>query len=122
MAIPRHLRIPTSVASVAAFPSIQSFIPLTIPSKPGSADSFPKDPLQDIDLGSFARRFREGTLRAEATTEAYLQRIAVVDSAIGAFRAVDASAALRRAREIDSQRRAGRDLGPLMGLPVAVKE
>src|SRR6185312_9673089 len=92
------------------------------PSTPGSADSFPADPLRDIDLGSFARQFREGTVTAEATTEAYLQRIAVLDSAIGAFRAVDAVAALRRAREMDSQRRAGRDLGPLMGMPVAVKE
>lgn len=89
---------------------------------PGSANSFPPDPLQDIDLRAFSRKFREGTLTAESTTEAYLRRIAVLDPVIGAFRAVDAFAALQRAREIDSQRRAGRDLGPLMGMPIAVKE
>jgi len=89
---------------------------------PGSGNSFPPDPLQGIDLGSFSRKFREGSLTAEATTEAYLQRIAVLDPVIGAFRAVDAVAALERAREIDSQRRTGRDLGPLMGMPIAVKE
>ncbi|MEP7062774.1 MAG: amidase [Betaproteobacteria bacterium] len=88
----------------------------------GSATRLPADPLQDTDLAGFARQFREATLTAEAATDAYLQRIAALDPVIGAFRDVDASAALRQAREIDSQRRAGRDLGPLMGLPVAVKE
>jgi aspartyl-tRNA(Asn)/glutamyl-tRNA(Gln) amidotransferase subunit A len=94
----------------------------TIPMPPGSANSFPAHPLQGIDLESFSRQFHEGTLTAEATTEAYLQRIGVLDPVIGAFRAVDASDALQSAREIDSQRRAGLDLGPLMGMPIAVKE
>lgn len=84
--------------------------------------TLPADPLQGIGLATFGRQFRDGALTAEAVTRAYLQRIAALDPILGAFRAVDASAALQRAREVDSQRKSGRDFGPLMGLPIAVKE
>lgn len=84
--------------------------------------TYPPDPLQGIDFSAFARQFRDGVLTAEMLTRSYLERIAALDPVIGAFRAVDESAALRRARDVDLQRSAGHDLGPLMGLPVAVKE
>jgi aspartyl-tRNA(Asn)/glutamyl-tRNA(Gln) amidotransferase subunit A len=65
---------------------------------------------------------RRGELTAVACTEAFLDRIAATDGAVNAFLAVDRSGALERAAEIDACRLAGRPLGPLAGLPVAVKD
>jgi aspartyl-tRNA(Asn)/glutamyl-tRNA(Gln) amidotransferase subunit A len=91
----------------------------------GSPDPFqpvPGDPFHDLDLAAFASRLRSGAFTAEQATRAYLQRIAAADARLGAFRAVDEAAALREAQCIDRLRLAGEDLGPLMGLPVAIKE
>jgi aspartyl-tRNA(Asn)/glutamyl-tRNA(Gln) amidotransferase subunit A len=79
-------------------------------------------PLDKIDLSTFARRFRNGETSSEAMTQSYLERIGIFDRKLGAFRFVDKAKALERAREIDKRRQAGEDLGPLMGLPIAVKE
>jgi aspartyl-tRNA(Asn)/glutamyl-tRNA(Gln) amidotransferase subunit A len=82
----------------------------------------PADPLQQGSLADFARRLRNGETSAEQATLAYLERIAAIDPRIGAFRAVDRAAALDQARRVDRQRVAGDDRGPLMGVPVAIKE
>lgn len=82
----------------------------------------PKDPLQGIGLAKFATRFHNHQTTAEQTTKDYLARIRAYDPMIGAFRYVDASAAIEAAREIDRRFNHGEDLGPLMGVPVAIKE
>ncbi len=51
-----------------------------------------------------------------------LDRIAKVDDHIGAFLNVDRDAALQQAVNIDERRQAGETLGPLAGVPVAVKD
>jgi aspartyl-tRNA(Asn)/glutamyl-tRNA(Gln) amidotransferase subunit A len=107
--------------SPALFPEADRFA-MSISSLAESGRSLAADPLQDADLSGFARRFREGAQTAESATRAYLQRIAVLEPHIGAFRKIDESAALRRARQIDALHEGGHDLGPLMGVPVAVKE
>jgi aspartyl-tRNA(Asn)/glutamyl-tRNA(Gln) amidotransferase subunit A len=91
----------------------------------GASDPSPAvapDPLHGGGLADFARRLRAGETSAEQATRAYLERIEAIDRRVGAFRAVDAAAALDEARRIDRQRAAGHDLGPLMGVPVAIKE
>jgi aspartyl-tRNA(Asn)/glutamyl-tRNA(Gln) amidotransferase subunit A len=65
---------------------------------------------------------RQGDISALQVAEAFLDRIAKVDGAINAFLNVDRAAALERAADIDARRRAGKPLGPLAGLPVAVKD
>ena len=65
---------------------------------------------------------REGDVSAVDVTEAYLARIETLDRSINAFLHVDRSGALGRAARIDADRKAGRPLGPLAGLPVAVKD
>jgi aspartyl-tRNA(Asn)/glutamyl-tRNA(Gln) amidotransferase subunit A len=55
-------------------------------------------------------------------TKAYLDRIEKHDGAIKAFLLVDPGVALARAKEIDDRRAAGRPLGKLGGLPVAIKD
>ena len=86
------------------------------------AAEVPKDPLQGLDLAGFATRFRNRATTAEQTTKDYLARIRAYDPMIGAFRHVDEQAAVDAAREIDRRYNNGEDLGPLMGVPVAIKE
>ena len=82
----------------------------------------PADPLTGIGLPEFARRLRAGQLTAEGATKSYLSRIAALDGRIGAFEVVDTERALAAARAVDALLAAGTDLGPLMGVPVAVKD
>lgn len=82
----------------------------------------PPDPLRDRSLTGFSRLLREGAITAETATRIYLRRIAAIDPAIGAFRVVNEAIALERASEMDRERKVGRYLGPLMGMPIAVKE
>ena len=89
----------------------------------GGAGGAPADPLAAAGgLRAFGARLRDGSLTAEAATLAYLDRIAAFDGRIQAFRTVDRARAVAEARALDRQRRSGVDLGPLMGVPVAVKE
>lgn len=61
-------------------------------------------------------------MTAEAVTRAYCARIQLRDPKIGAFKTIVAEQAIEAACGIDALLRAGTDLGPLMGVPVAVKE
>ena len=65
---------------------------------------------------------RSGELTAVACTEASLDRIEALNGRVNAFLAVDRQRALDQAAAIDARRKAGRPLGPLAGLPVAVKD
>ncbi|MBM4022120.1 MAG: Asp-tRNA(Asn)/Glu-tRNA(Gln) amidotransferase subunit GatA [Planctomycetes bacterium] len=65
---------------------------------------------------------RTGELSATACVEAFLGRIAAVDGHVNAFLAVSRERALEQAAAIDGRRAAGRPLGSLAGLPVAVKD
>jgi aspartyl-tRNA(Asn)/glutamyl-tRNA(Gln) amidotransferase subunit A len=62
-----------------------------------------------------------GRVSATEVTEATLARIAARDGVLNAFTDVTASRARARAAEIDAARAAGRALGPLAGVPFAVK-
>src|SRR5690349_12898340 len=55
-------------------------------------------------------------------TRAYLDQIQKHDGKIKAFLLVDPDAALARATEIDERRAAGKPVGKLAGLPVAIKD
>jgi aspartyl-tRNA(Asn)/glutamyl-tRNA(Gln) amidotransferase subunit A len=68
-----------------------------------------------------AAQVREGEVTAVAVTEAFLARIASLDSAINAFADVTAGRALAQARAIDAARAARAPLGPLAGVPFAAK-
>ncbi len=55
-------------------------------------------------------------------TQAHLDRIAAVDGEVHAFLHVDTDAALAHARHLDDRIAAGENLGPLGGVPIAVKD
>ena len=63
-----------------------------------------------------------GDFTAEAITRSYLDRISQHDDRVGAFLDADAEQALAEARQSDQRRAAGKSLGPLDGIPVAVKD
>ncbi|MGS2745179.1 amidase [Halomonas sp. LS-001] len=83
--------------------------------------TLPDDPLKK-GLIDFARRLRSGHTSARAVTEAYLSRIESLNPTFDAYIHVDADQALKTATALDSLLSAGVDLGPLMGVPVAVKD
>jgi len=62
-----------------------------------------------------------GDISAVEVTEAALARIARRDPALNAFTAVIESRALARAEDLDNAHTEGRALGPLAGVPFAVK-
>jgi aspartyl-tRNA(Asn)/glutamyl-tRNA(Gln) amidotransferase subunit A len=75
--------------------------------------------LSAIDL---VAAIRQGDVSALQVVETFMNRIATVDEAVHAFLHVDREAALARAADIDARRKAGKPIGPLAGLPVAVKD
>ncbi len=71
------------------------------------------------DLG---RAQAEGRWTSEQITGCFLDQIRATDGAVHAFLATDAEHALATARAIDARRAAGEKLGPLAGVPIAVKD
>jgi Asp-tRNA(Asn)/Glu-tRNA(Gln) amidotransferase A subunit family amidase len=67
------------------------------------------------------KAFGDGTLTSEALVEAYLARIGTYSSSYGVFTSMNPTA-LDDARAVDKRRAAGEKLGPLAGIPIAVKE
>ncbi|MBT8224836.1 MAG: Asp-tRNA(Asn)/Glu-tRNA(Gln) amidotransferase GatCAB subunit A, partial [Dactylosporangium sp.] len=63
-----------------------------------------------------------GEVSAVDVTQAHLDRIAAVDGQINAFLHVDAEGALAAASDVDAARARGDRLGPLAGVPIAVKD
>jgi aspartyl-tRNA(Asn)/glutamyl-tRNA(Gln) amidotransferase subunit A len=76
------------------------------------------DPLSKAATASeIARAVMSGKVKASAVIDAALARIEAAEPTVNAFTDVVAQRARKRAAEID----AGRHLGPLMGVPFAVK-
>lgn len=69
-----------------------------------------------------AARIAAREVSSEEVTRAHLDRIAEVDGEINAFLHVGAEEALDAARAVDAQIAAGEELGPLAGVPVALKD
>lgn len=63
-----------------------------------------------------------GDVSAEELTTSYLKAIRERDPAVKAFLHVDEEAALQQARNVDGKRKRGETLGPLAGIPVAIKD
>src|SRR5467141_1763622 len=69
-----------------------------------------------------AAEIARGAVSAEDYTRACLDRIEAVDGEIKAFVHLDRDHALAQARSLDERRANGHSLGPLHGIPVAIKD
>jgi Asp-tRNA(Asn)/Glu-tRNA(Gln) amidotransferase A subunit family amidase len=80
------------------------------------------DGLTELTAIEAAERIANGDLTSEQYTAACLEQIAAVDDTVRAFAHLDPDAALRQAHALDEHRRNGKSLGPLHGVPVAIKD
>src|ERR1041384_5757875 len=69
-----------------------------------------------------ASKIRAKEMKAEAISTAYLDRIRTLDPNIKAFNEVFTDHALKQARDIDQRIAKGEGVGPLAGIPIAVKD
>ncbi|WP_019355979.1 Asp-tRNA(Asn)/Glu-tRNA(Gln) amidotransferase subunit GatA [Streptomyces sp. AA1529] len=75
-----------------------------------------------LTAAELAARIASGEVTAVEATEAHLARIGAVDEKVNAFLHVDREGALAQAREVDAKRERGEELGPLAGVPLALKD
>jgi aspartyl-tRNA(Asn)/glutamyl-tRNA(Gln) amidotransferase subunit A len=71
---------------------------------------------------ALAKGIREGELSAVEVTRVYLEQIDATAAQLHAFRCVTPDLALAQAEAVDRARVAGHVLGPLAGVPVALKD
>lgn len=74
------------------------------------------------DAATLARAMADGEVSSEEVTRAHLDRIAAVDERVHAFLHVMPERAVADARDVDRRRAAGEPLGPLAGVPLALKD
>ena len=78
--------------------------------------------LTRLSAAVLAEKIAAGEVTAVEATEAHLARIEAVDEKVHAFLHLDREGALAKAREVDAKREAGEKLGPLAGVPLALKD
>ena len=86
------------------------------------ADAMDPAGLTRLTAAELAARIADGSTSAVEVTEAHLARIEAVDEKVHAFLHVDREGALAQARAVDAKRAAGERLGPLAGVPLALKD
>jgi aspartyl-tRNA(Asn)/glutamyl-tRNA(Gln) amidotransferase subunit A len=78
--------------------------------------------LHEQTITSLSRQIREGNLSPVALTEHLLSRIEALNGPLHAFNLVVADRAMIEAQASEAQVKAGLDIGPLHGIPYAVKD
>ena len=78
--------------------------------------------LHALSLADAALEIREGRITSTELVEACFARIEEVDAQIEAWTFLDRSHALAQAKAADDHRKLGRQIGPLHGVPIGVKD
>lgn len=78
--------------------------------------------LQWLSAGDAAQGIRDGLFDAEQLVQACLERIRQTEDEVQAWQHLDEMHALAQARARDADRREGRAIGPLHGVPVGLKD
>ena len=78
--------------------------------------------LSSLSAADAARAIREGSLSSEELVQACLARAGEIDGRVQAWAFLEPGHALAQARSRDRDRREGRPVGPLHGVPVGIKD
>lgn len=81
-----------------------------------------KSDLHYLEAHEVARLIRQREVTSVAVTTALLERIGKLDPTLNSYALVLGESALAQAREADRKLAAGEPIGPLHGLPIAVKD
>ncbi len=76
----------------------------------------------DLTIRQAADALRQGTLTAAALTDSVLERVEITEPKLNAYITVTADLAREQAAAADVELKAGRDRGPLHGIPFALKD
>ncbi|WP_341990538.1 amidase [Azorhizobium sp. AG788] len=79
-------------------------------------------PLHELTIAEAGRRFRARTLSPVELTQAYLARIAALDSTLNSFITLTPERALDEARAAERLFAQGIDTGPMQGIPYGLKD
>jgi aspartyl-tRNA(Asn)/glutamyl-tRNA(Gln) amidotransferase subunit A len=78
--------------------------------------------LTRLDVSALTGLLSSGEVSSVDLTRAHLDRITADDPTLGSYLHVDAEAALAAAAAVDEARSGGAELGPLAGVPIALKD
>lgn len=78
--------------------------------------------LTHLTVAEAAARLASGDISSEALVQACLARIDALETQVQAWAFLDREWALEKARTADAERRAGKGVGPLHGVPVGLKD
>jgi len=78
--------------------------------------------MQELTAAEIRELFVNGEKSAQEITAYFLERIKTHDKKIGAFLSILEERALKKAEELDKKRAAGKPLGKLAAVPVAIKD
>ncbi|HEV8457629.1 MAG TPA: Asp-tRNA(Asn)/Glu-tRNA(Gln) amidotransferase subunit GatA [Methylomirabilota bacterium] len=78
--------------------------------------------LTSLTIHELGARFRRGESSSAEAAQAYLERIEALDPQVRAFLTVTRDAALTQAAAADARLKARKPLGPLDGIPIALKD
>ncbi len=90
--------------------------------QPGTPGTESDTPLHYLPLAEQARRIRSGELSAVVLTRAYLGRIHSHNPQLNSFITIDEDRAIEQAQRVDDAISRGEQVGPLAGIPLAVKD
>ncbi|MET8627459.1 Asp-tRNA(Asn)/Glu-tRNA(Gln) amidotransferase subunit GatA [Kitasatospora sp. NPDC004669] len=81
-----------------------------------------RTPIIKWSAAETAAAIAKGEVSAVEVAQAHLDRIEAVDKKVNAFLHVDTEGALNAAKAVDEKRAKGEELGPLAGVPLALKD
>jgi aspartyl-tRNA(Asn)/glutamyl-tRNA(Gln) amidotransferase subunit A len=90
--------------------------------RPPNGPADPRPQVPDLTIQEFGRRLRSGETTCERAAFQFLELAATQGKRLNAFILVMADEALHQARDLDRELAAGRDRGPLHGVPITVKD
>ena len=76
----------------------------------------------DLTAAELSERIRRGDIGVQEALEAVLDRIGEREERLHCYLTINRDGARARARDLQKRRSAGETLGPLAGVPIAVKD